>query len=368
MTDVAAFLTTDLLDDIDQLSRDVEQRTAELRARLDQLGREAPPTRGRVLVVPALPGSQLGRPADGPDRAVWLELASIREGRLVELAPDAPGPPLSPLGVVEAVYLRLILALRLAGYDVDTHPYDWRRPARALGEELADRIRREGRPVDLVTHSFGGLVARAALRAGAAGVGKVIMMGTPNHGSFEVMQGIRGNHWVIHLLAAMGRRQTALELGKVCFGSWASVYDCLPERRAPGDLDAYDPGSWPREGLSPHADLLAAAAANRSWLGAPPVPVHLIAGYGYATIQSEELHDEVLQYHRSDAGDGLVPLDRVAIEGHACYYTRCPHIGIPNHGDVISAVEDILDHGSTTGLATEPPAPVHSWTCSARTR
>jgi hypothetical protein len=366
LVDVAALFTTDLLDGIDQLSREVQRRTQAMRDEIDRLANEAPPTRGRVLVVPALPGSQLGHPADGPDGAVWFELTSLRRGRLVELA--ASDTALAPLGVVEAVYLRMILALRRAGYDVDTHPYDWRLSMRALGEDLAQRIRREGREVDVVTHSFGGLVVRAALRAGAPGVGKVVMLGTPNHGCFDVVQGIRGNHWVLHLLAAIDGQHSALELGRRCFGTWASVYETLPERREPGDFDAFDAGVWPREGLVPDADLLSAAAENRRWLDAavgPEAPaagwqlpaIHLVVGYGFQTVQRAELRGDLLHYHRSDAGDGLLATDRAPLEGYPRYYARAAHIGLPNNGDVIAATLDILANGTTTQLPSEPPEP-----------
>ena len=43
---------------------------------------------------------------------------------------------------------------------------------------------------------MGGLVARAAIALGAPNLGKVVMLAPPNHGSFSVVQSMRGSHWV----------------------------------------------------------------------------------------------------------------------------------------------------------------------------
>ena len=50
---------------------------------------------------------------------------------------------------------------------------------------IIERIRREtgAEEVDVVAHSMGGLVARASLRAGAAGIHRIITLGTPHQGT-----------------------------------------------------------------------------------------------------------------------------------------------------------------------------------------
>jgi hypothetical protein len=80
-----------------------------------------------------------------------------------------------------------------------------------------------------------------------------------------------------------------------------------------------------------------------------------VAGYGLPTCQRVELRDGVFHYHRSHQGDGFVAADRATFEGHPRYFVRCAHIGMPNHEDVIGAVEDILATGSTDRLSSEPP-------------
>ena len=284
MADLFSFVSTEFPDFIERLTVEVQRR-------------RHLPTRGRVLVVPALPGSQLQRRIDGREEIIWFDLESIRQGLLLDVTGSNP---LEVQGLVEPVYLQMVLRLRLAGYEVVPFPYDWRRSLRSVGADLAAYIRDGGRPVDLVTHSYGGLVARAAVQLGAPGVGQVIMLAAPNRGSFDVMAGIRGNHWVLHVLAALDGNNSALDIGRQCFGiPGSSVYECLPDVMSPGDLDALDPAAWPRTGLTPHLDLLAAARDTRAWL-APPAPggprFHGIAGHGVATLQRADVADDLLHY------------------------------------------------------------------------
>ncbi len=319
--------------------------------------RISPPTGPRVLLVPAFPGTRMGRRHFPFDDVVWFDLESIHRGRLLELAYEAAHPPLEPLGLFDEAYLQIKLRLQLAGYDVGEHPYDWRRPLRDLGEELAARVRAEGRPVHLVTHSYGGLVARAAGVAGAENLGKVIMLGPPNHGSFSVVQALRGSHWLLWLLSAVDDQHTVTQLAEEAFSTWPSVYPLLPTGASAADTDLYQLGGWPPAGPRPREDLLRAGLEARNWLGEPRGDLHVIAGSGVPTVQSLELRDGIFHYHRSDDGDGWVSTSQARLDGFPCYYLPCAHIGMPNHADVIAAVEDLLAHGTTERLARVPPPP-----------
>ena len=316
-------------------------RIVDLRDKLAALAAPAPGP--LVLIVPGLPGSELGRGGE----KVWCDFAAIREGRLLELAYQPGAPPLDALDAFDLIYLQLRLRLRLHGHDVAIHPFDWRRPLAELGAELAARITAEERVVHVVAHSVGGLVTRAATVVGAPNLGKVIMLGTPNGGTFAAVQGIRGKHWMLHVLSAIDAQHTAAELAAGAFATWPSIYAQLPARGELGDLDLYHPSSWPDDGPRPDPDLLQAAPAVQEWLARSRGQFYVIAGYGLPTIERITRRGAGFEYVQSDGGDGWVPVRMARLDGHPCYHARCGHIGMPNHDSIIRAVEDILARGET---------------------
>lgn len=319
----------------------------------------APRTGPRVLIVPGLPGSQLGH---APHDAIWFDFESLRRGRFVELAEGAPGPAVQPLGVFEALYLPMVLRLGIAGYDVDYFPYDWRRPVPDVGADLADRIRSEGREVHLIAHSFGALVARAAVALDPPDLGRVIMLGPTNQGTFAMVQALRGAHWALRLASAIDGRRSARELAEQVIATWPSIPQGLPSRLLPDDIDLFDLASWPTKGPRPAPDLLAeAAAVQRSLEASAALPsiagrFVIVAGHGVPTVERVERDGDGFRYHLSDDGDGFVPTPRARLEGQPSYHVRSAHTGMANHPEVIEAVLDLLRTGTTDRLSRTPPA------------
>ncbi|MCB9758656.1 MAG: alpha/beta fold hydrolase [Alphaproteobacteria bacterium] len=111
----------------------------------------------------------------------------------MEMVPSTD-PPLPPVVVCLHGFLRtgasmlpMAYALRRGGYKqfiAPTYLYQLRRIGQ-IADELARRLAviadREGSPVDLVTHSYGGLLARAVMPH--APVRRVVMLAPPNQGA-----------------------------------------------------------------------------------------------------------------------------------------------------------------------------------------
>ncbi|HKF96989.1 MAG TPA: hypothetical protein VKB20_01935, partial [Steroidobacteraceae bacterium] len=210
-----------------------EHRTLAALARRACAARPAPGGL-HVLIVPGIMGSQLGvaRVQPLPNDILWLDPLDIQRGRLATLRlPSAA--PIVPLGVVLFSYLRLKLYLRAQGFAVEFHDYDWRQPIAQAGQALAEKLRglRPAR-VAIVAHSMGGLVSRAALaESGTRHIERLVLLGTPNGGSFAAVQALRGTYAVVRKVARLAPQASAESLASEVFSTFPSLYDLLPSER-----------------------------------------------------------------------------------------------------------------------------------------
>src|SRR5262245_24537580 len=213
----------------------------------------------RVLILPGILGSMLARSASSssPD-TIWIDFIDILRGRLAYLAlPDAYR--IAAIDVHHATYLRLKLWLQDQGFDGDFHPFDWRLGIPDLGRELAARVRSEAATeVHLVAHSMGGLVARAAVHHGMDKLKRLVMLGTPNFGSFAPAMVFRGVYPFLNKIALLDLKHSAEELAGTVFNTHPGLTQMLPQRAKWSAVDLYDLGKWPAAGARPLARLLAA--------------------------------------------------------------------------------------------------------------
>src|SRR5438034_9288565 len=167
---------------------------------LRDLARDAAarPVRGghSVLSLPGIMGSTLAKKRLlGIENTLWINPVAIALGKLMALKLNGASSPYHAAGTILLAYLKLKLRLKIRGFDADFFPYDWRRSLEDLGADLANKIRQEpASQVSLVAHSMGGLVARMALPEAGEKVTRLIMLGTPNYGSFAPVQVIRATY------------------------------------------------------------------------------------------------------------------------------------------------------------------------------
>ena len=314
----------------------------------------------RVLIVPGIMGSQLGlrRAAPLPDDIVWLDPLDILQGRLAVLRIDA-GAPVVPLGAVLYSHLRLKLALRARGFAAELHDYDWRLSVAELGRALAQRLAGSGATA-LVAHSMGGLVARAALaQPGAERIERLILLGTPNTGSFAAVQALRGTYAVVRKVARLAAQPSAEALAAEVFSSFPSLYDLLPGPELSGRLDLLDAAAWPHSGPQPRAALLDEARALRSLLAPPDARFAAIVGVGQETVTAIARRRAEFVYTVTRHGDGTVPAVSASLAGAPCLYARVAHSDLTRDPHVAAAVVDLLERGRTTRLPAR-------WTSASR--
>ena len=252
------------------------------------------------------------------------------------------------------VYTGLRLRLRSAGYDADYHHYDWRMSIDDLGAGLVQRLKNESaQEVLLVAHSMGGLVARAAIAQNAPKIQRLIMLGTPNHGSFAPVQAIRAVYSVVKQIAALDTRHNAEELSSRIFTSFPGLYQMLPTPDQFSSVNLFDAANWPRHGPRPKQPLLNKVRAVQDALAKADDRFFLIAGVDQETTVALRLEEDEFVYDNSVEGDGTVSLASAKLDGTQTYYVPESHGSLPNNRVVAQAVADILANGSSAELPQE---------------
>src|ERR1700688_796343 len=253
-------------------------------------------------------GSKIG----ASPQVLWIDPLEIASGRLTALALPS-GRALQAAGVLLFSYAKLKLQLEIEGRRALFHAYDWRLGLDELGAQLAARIVADGQPVILVAHSMGGLVARMAARMlPKRWVRRLIMMGTPNEGSFASVQALRGTYPFVRRMSRLDRRHSAEYLAAKVFNTFPGLYHMLPSRRLKG-IDLLDPRAWPADGPTPSARILGQAAAVRAALAPPDSRMVHIVGVNQETVVGMRRTGAGFEYAMTNNGDGTVPLNMAAL-------------------------------------------------------
>jgi pimeloyl-ACP methyl ester carboxylesterase len=319
-------------------------------------------TQPHVVVVPGILGSQLGiaRRRPLPNDVLWLDPIDIQVGRLGLLGLDAAAP-IIPLGVVLYSHLKLRLRLRAAGFAVTLHDYDWRLGIEESAASLAARLREQGsRRVALVAHSMGGLLSRMALALpGTQHVERLVLLGTPNQGSFAPVQVLRGTYAVVRKIARLDGATTAERLTEDVFNSFPSLYQMIPATGCKGAPDLLDPRSWPDSGPALRLPLLERARRFREGLPRADERCVAVAGVGQETVTALSKGRDGFAYTVTRHGDGTVPACSAALEGASSYFAKVPHSELTRDTQVAAAVIDLLRKGTTRRLPAR-------WTSNSR--
>ncbi|HUN25644.1 MAG TPA: hypothetical protein VMU67_04995 [Steroidobacteraceae bacterium] len=307
----------------------------------------------RTIIVPGIMGSQLGFPrhAPLPYDILWLDPLDIVQGRLTELVVAGALRP-TPCGVVLYSYLRLKLHLRAAGLDAVFHHYDWRLGVDALGAALAQRIAAEpSERLAVVGHSLGGLLGRAALALRGGGkVVRLVLLGTPNSGSYAAVQALRGTAEVVHRIARLDARHTAAGLAAAVFRTFPSLYHLLPRAGLSGTLDLLDPDVWPTGGPLPDPLLLRAARDLPDRLAPADERCVCVVGTGFPTVTCATRRRDQFLYTITRHGDGTVPIASAELAGARSYYAPVLHGELPRDPGVAAAIVELLSKGATRRL------------------
>ena len=356
-----------------------------------------PADRPAVFVLPGILGSNL----KFHGKRIWLGFRFVNG--LKQLAWDpATAASVEPDGPIGSVYDDLIE--RLADtHEVIPFAYDWRRPiedeagrlAAAVDAALAARnLSRQ--PVRLLAHSMGGLVARTMRlekpetwqRMMAREGARLLMLGTPNGGSWAPMQTLSGDDTFGNALVAFGalfdnggaRRMMAgmpgfiqiqaslldpeLALDKA--STWQKLADddmaALRERsiwhNEGSQRTIYEWGAPPQSVLDQAVKLRRRLDAQVETLGADAAKMLLVVGHAPFTPAGIVQTSDGLEYlNTPDDGDGRVTLQSALLPGVRTWRVDAEHGKLPAEESAFAAYIELLSTGQTRQIDLLEPAP-----------
>jgi hypothetical protein len=368
------------------------------------------PSKPAVFMLPGILGSNLA--VDG--RRIWLGLGLVGGLGQLEYGPDNTGR-VQPDGAISLVYDKLMRHLQ-ATHEVIEFAFDWRVPIEQEAQRLAtavtaalDARAASGTVVQILAHSMGGVLARCmALEAPAVWQrlmahpqARLLMLGTPNGGSWAPMQVLSGDDTFGNALAAFGSPLADRAARRIMAGMpgflqlQAGLLDpalgldqeATWARLADDDYTRMQQANWWHRhageemqaayhwGVPPQA-VLDAAKALRLRLDAQreqdlPQWAHklaLVVGRAPATPVGFEVGTQGFVYLDANDGDGRVPLTSALLPGVATWQLGCDHGSLPSETSAFAAYVELLNTGKTAALPPlldsttrgQRPAPVAS--------
>ena len=354
-------------------------------------------TKPAVFVLPGILGSNLkqGQPPDDP--RIWLSPRLI--GNFDRLAYEPGGADqVADDGPIGLVYGQLVAFLD-ASHEVIPFGYDWRRPLEEEAARLAARVRQAldarqatGQPVRILAHSMGGLLARTLQlvepelwqRLMAHPDARLLMLGTPNGGSWAPMQVLSGDDTFGNALAALGspfanrkarmlmaampgllQLQAGLldpKLGLDQEAVWRKLADDDYQREqqknwwhrfADEMMGAAYQWGVPPQAVLDHAKALRTKldAQVDGALAAHADRLLLVVGHAKFTPDGFEVGDDGFVYlDAQDGGDGRVPLESALLPGVRTWTLDCEHGSLPSASQAFDAYAELLAQGSTSAL------------------
>ena len=334
---------------------------------------------GRVLVLPGIMGTEL----DSVDRKgdvdrIWINFVRLIGGRIGDLEltpagePARPGFHVRPAGVHRKTYVPLLMELDTR-WHVRPFPFDWREDIDKSAARLDAEVKAfgAGEPVHLVAHSMGGLVSRRFAQlfpetwramddgSGAGRGGRLVMLGTPNRGSFAIPLTLSGAEKVVQLL---GKADVHHSLGELLaiVGTFPGMYQMLPSPLVDLQDDhkkLFDVASW--GSLPASKPLLARADKFLRELHAVIDPDRLLYVAGVNQETPAKIRIDAagkFSYRQTLDGDGRVPHELGLLEGVTTYWVDEVHGDLAKNGEVLDAITELLQTGKTTVLPTAKPA------------
>ena len=328
-----------------------------------------------VIIVPGFMGSEL-KDVIGPHKLIWIDpklFLSSGQVAALKLAGYQRGKPdhdseagvrIESPGAVPAIYDVLWADLNFRQYDPVIFPFDWRKDIETSAVLLADRIRgrigHQPRPLHLIAHSQGALVARRAIQILGSDqarklVNNLVLLGPASFGTFSAAFALAGSHESIITAQKFGVKLP--DDFPAIFQSFTGLYQLLPWNPALFP-NGFDPQLFGKEefwksniekdrlnyGFGWGKDINGSFFNDRTSIILGDQPTVAAAKF----VGKALVHDGNLVQ-----GDGTVPDFLAKIPGVQRIYRAAgvDHMTMPMHLAVMAAVRAIL-RGDTPALCS----------------
>jgi pimeloyl-ACP methyl ester carboxylesterase len=309
-----------------------------------------------IILLPGIMGSEL---EDESKRKIWVNRVDLIINNFPLLHYDTiPISNLRPVGLYKRSYLKTKLWLEDKGYTVHCFAYDWRKSIDESARQLGDFIevqagKRRNKEFVFVAHSMGGLVVRRYLdifgEQAENMLDKLIMLGTPNKGSYLPFQAMKGDFPIVKIA---GFRYGGAAVRRVV-QSFPGLYELCPNVEIFGQPEIYTAGYWNEELLN--AQYLSTAQQFHLNIKAHiPEKMFLIANRSLKTITRVE-REQVgnnwrYKFLGAKVGDGTVPFYSAYLNDVTTYVTDAEHGSIQKNKNVLFAIHELINQGNTSYL------------------
>lgn len=332
---------------------------------------------GRVVVIHGIMGGKLATiDASGDEDLVWVNAFRLAGGRIGDFALDANGDPVDPkLRVVTCglldEYMPLVLELGQR-WEVLPVAFDWRLDVDKSADSLNDAIRTwaGNEPVHIVAHSMGGLVSRRFMQLhrntwqgmqdpnGMQQGGRLVMLGTPNRGSFAIPFVLTGEEKTVRWLEVLDFSHNMPELLDI-INSFPGSYQMLPSPKPDIKDDRaklYARATWGRFPILQNNLDRGRRFQEELHVVEDPDRLIYVAGYDQSTPYRIRVDSPGrFSYQETLDGDGRVPHELGLLPGVSTFYVCEKHGDLPSNEKVLAGIHELLSTGTTTALEKQRP-------------
>lgn len=334
-----------------------------------------------AIVLHGTMGSYL---AQNKDR-IWLDFLALSRGRLAELGITVPG--VESQALLDDYYGDFVDYLG-ASHRVEEFHYDWRvsiiDSAQKLAEVVASRLpdcEAKRQPLRFVAHSMGGLVVRVMFalqpqlwkRFQALPGSRLLMLGTPNAGSYEAVRWLSGWNPTLGKLSWLDISHDTAGLVNIV-NRYPGLLELLPPDDGKHDFSKLQlwqeickggDEKWPL----PQPDDL--KNLKKTWQLVRDSPIDsecmiYVAGWAPETVcDFENMSGRGLfskerppvRFYSTKKGDGTVPWALGRLPGVKTWYVEeAAHDQLLAYRPAFPAYLDLLQSGTTNRLSQDEPS------------